>query len=37
MSSGLVKKSINRRGPIGGDNLDGTGLHSYSEPLGRMR
>jgi hypothetical protein len=35
--SGSVKKSINSRGPIGGDNLGGIRRHSYSVPLGTTR
>jgi hypothetical protein len=37
MPSGLEKKSIISLGPIGGDSLDGTGRHSYSNPFGGTR
>lgn len=37
MFSGSVKKSIIKRGPMGGDNLDGIGRYSYSCPFGGTR
>lgn len=35
--SGSAKKSIIRRGPIGGECFDGMGRHWYVEPSGGTR